>query len=165
MVQGFDKLRSTRVGIKAEDIVEKLLKEWGWTIVSRPDVRTYSNSMDFVVSKNGVSRSIEVKGDDYPTGPNIALEHRQQAMNGGMMPSGMSVTKAEYIFYYVFRWKRLYIFKTETYEKYLGKNLITEKDSKPCNSISLTGATECYVLDAAILEDDGFFCNVIDNVV
>jgi len=162
MVQDFDKLRSTKVGIKAEDIVEELLQEWKCRIDFRPDVRSYDNAMDFIVSKNGVSWSIEVKGDDYPTGPNIALEHKQQAMKGGMMPSGMSVTKADYIFYYVFRWNKLYIFKPETYRQYLKKGWITKNDSKVCNKNSLTGATECYVLNAGILEDKGFFSKIID---
>lgn len=160
----FEGLTSTKLGRVTEHICSKWLFKREWSIKANT-CTGYNPEKDFIASKGDVSTSIEVKGDNYPKGNNIALEYLQTNCKGQFSPSGMATTKAEYIFYYVFRTNTLYIFKKSTYDDFLKRGLINVWDIRLCNRDSETGPTECYVVDIDMLKSNNFFCQIHENVL
>lgn len=165
MIEGFEELETTQVGRVAEMLSCRYITEHKRYEIKEDSCKVYDTGKDFIVKAKQREFLVEVKGDNYSKGPNIAFEYMQENFSKtAIEPSGLQTTKSDYIFYYIFRWDTLYIFKKAKYDLYVSKGIISKDHSRDCNLGSETGRTKCYILPVTLLERDGFFERIIDNL-
>lgn len=113
---------SLNIGLSGKKIVEEYL-------INRADVLSVNkvnnkykdkSNIDFIINlKNGIKTSITVKTDTYNTG-NIFFETLSCAEKG--IDGWLYSCKAEFLFYYCFQTKELYIINIAKYIEWFLKN-------------------------------------------